>query len=205
MIEIEMRGTVKHFQRVAALTELHGRIDMLHLFVFGIEKTVGKDDTVETEGLQVRLVSEVTAISHACLPIRESLMDTLIHPIPDETAEHASVTVYLVPVVLQVAEGIAHAVSILTREHGPVVICALRYLQQSFPPGVLCPFLIRAFGDAGVEIIGLEARVEPADDIDTRRVGPSLCTFVMDKTRGIELMEPARHRCVVRSKATLIA
>ena len=208
------------------LTELHGRVDVLHLVVFGRERAVAHHYAVHAERFQVGLVAEVATIENWCFLCSSPFLIShfpflighyaLVHPVPDEAAEHARVAVHLVPVVLEVAQGVAHAVGILAGHDGALVVGALGNLEQAFPACILGALGIAAFGDARVQVFGLDAGVEARDDVDGGGVGGgaghvrlhrlrALCTLVVYEAGGVELVEPARHGGVVGTVAALVA
>ena len=71
--------------------------------------------------MQVGLVSEVAAVEHLLYHLASDfffLDNTLVHPVPDEAAEHARIRVDFVPIFLEVAKGVTHAVGIFAGQHG---------------------------------------------------------------------------------------
>ena len=96
-------------------------IDGLHLVVFRCQGAVAHHDAVHAESMQVGLVTEVSAVEHflhrlaSCLFLHD---DSLVHPVPDEAAEHPRMAVDFIPILFEVAEGIAHTMGIFTGQHG---------------------------------------------------------------------------------------
>ena len=103
-------------------------IDGLHLGQFGRPSTVGRDDSVveeiALEAVTDKLGGIVVVARH---PVVETILhphttqevggpiDRLVHPVPDATSDDIVVVRVLddVPVVLEVADGLAHGVGIL--------------------------------------------------------------------------------------------
>ena len=46
-----------------------------------------------------------------------------------------------------------------------MVTLALGNLQQTFPTGILCTFLVAALGDARIQVVLHDTRIEARDDI----------------------------------------
>ena len=182
----------------------------LYLVVFRGERAVAHHDAVQAKSLEVGLVAEVAAVKYAV-----ATHDALVYPVPDEAAKHAWMTVDFVPILLEVAEGVAHRMSVLTGEHGArttvgtnpcaTVAVTLGNLQEPFPTGILSPLLVAAFGDAGIEILLHHSGIEARDDIDSRGVWIALGTLIVNGACGVELVEPSRHRSMVGTVATLVA
>ena len=97
-----------------------------------------------------------------------------------------------------------------------MVTLALGNLQQTLPACILGTLLVAALSDARIEVVLHHPGVEPRDDIDRLRVGLrtahvrcdrgcALCTLVVYRACGVELMEPGRHGSVVGAIATLVA
>ena len=59
--------------------------------------------------MQIGLVAKIATVVNNPL----WLDDALVYPVPDEATEHALVRANLVPILLEIAQGVAHAVSIL--------------------------------------------------------------------------------------------
>ena len=82
---------------------------------------------------------------------------------------------------------------------------ALGDFEQSLPTGVLCTLGVATLWDAGIQVLLFDTRIEARDDVDRRRVGVALCTFIVYGTCGVELVEPGRHSGVVGAIAALVA
>ena len=113
--------------------------------------------------------------------------------------------------------------SIFAGEHGArtsvradprtAVSWALGYFEQSLPSGILRTLGIATLWDAWVKVFLLDTRIEARDDIDGRGVGNllsltrivTLCTFIVNGTCGVELVQPGGHSSLVRTIATLVA
>ena len=59
--------------------------------------------------MQVGLVAKIATVEDNPL----WLDNALIYPVPDEATKHALVRANLVPILLEITQGVAHAVSIL--------------------------------------------------------------------------------------------
>ena len=98
-------------------SELYVLMYVLSLIVMRMWHTVGSDEAVEAEWSVVRLVAEVAAIGE----VGERVSGyALVHPIPDGSAYDAWVGVDNIPVFAEIAEGIAHGMSIFTHKQGAV-------------------------------------------------------------------------------------
>ena len=81
---------------VAAFTyKLKWLIHMLHLIVVGMGGAVGRQQAIDTEGIEVGLVAKVTSVC----PI-SVLFKSLVHPIPNGGSDNATVVVDDVPILL---------------------------------------------------------------------------------------------------------
>ena len=120
---------ISHIYLVAIAVELDGRIDFLHLFVFWCGLAVAHYHTVEAERLEVGLVTKVATVGNLHLrggtrtltvwtAPHAVAVDALVNPVPKESAEHMGVRVELIPIVLEVAQGIAHAMAVLAGHDG---------------------------------------------------------------------------------------
>ena len=173
---------VYDIDRVAVLAELHRGIDMLDLVILGSQFAVALDDTVQAERLKVRLVAEISAISHPttvtgrlfagrfcnCAFRRDN--DSLVNPVPNEAAEHTRIGINLVPILLEIAECVTHTVGIFRCEDRALVEyraidrllipLALRYAEQEFPTRILGTFLVTSLRHSRIEILLHHTRIE---------------------------------------------
>ena len=160
-IVVEMAGGI-HEQGsdlAVGVIKPDGGIHRLHLLVFGRGLAVAAHDAFHAEGLEVGHVAEVAAVGcHAlALPFHEN---AFVGPFPDKSTEHPGVTVDLVPVFLEVAEGIAHGMGIFAGDHGALVGGVAGDGEQTFPTGVLRTFHV-VVSHTGVEVFVLGAGIEP--------------------------------------------
>ena len=86
---------------VTLLNELQGLIHILHLVVVRMRCAVWSQQSVDAEGIEVRLVAIVTTISPK-LSIAIFLQKSLVHPVPDGSADDATVGIDDIPILLQV-------------------------------------------------------------------------------------------------------
>ena len=146
--------------------ELNWRIDMAYLMVLGCQGAVTAHDTVKAESLEVRLVVEVASVKHLAIAY-----DTLVDPVPDESSEHTGIGVNLIPVLLEIPQGVAHAVGVFRGEDRACVChtveisarefpLSLGYCKQMLPSCILGAFLVRALWNAGVKILVHDTWVE---------------------------------------------
>ena len=102
---------------VTLLHELQGLIHILHLVVVRMRCAVGSQQSVDAEGIEVRLVAIVTTISPK-LSIAIFLQKSLVHPVPDSSTDDATVGIDDIPILLQVTHRVTHSVSIFAGYHG---------------------------------------------------------------------------------------
>ena len=115
--------------------------------------------------------------------------------------------VNLVPILLEIAQRITHRVGIFARQDRARIIFPLGNLQQTLPAGILGTLCIGTLGDARIQIIGLHARIETADDIDRCRIGAAANTlrpFVMHRTCRVKIVQPGRDGGKIGTIAALI-
>src|SRR5215475_9231638 len=91
-------------------------INLLHLPIFGRKRPVGSDDAFKAKRPKVRDVSEISTVRNELLTVAAFLVKPLVAPFPNETAEQSRVRVDLVPIILEVADGVAHGMGVLTCE-----------------------------------------------------------------------------------------
>ena len=97
--------------------------------------------------------------------------------------------------------------SILTCHYGTIVIVTLGNLKQPFPTGILRTFLIFTFGNTGIKIVLFQPGIKTADHINSHRIGSAihpLRPFIMNRTGGIEVVQPSGNSSKVRTVPTLI-
>ena len=87
--------------------------------------TVGSNDAVAAEVIVVGIVAKSAAIIHVGGRL-SPFAHALIHPVPDATAYHAlALELDVVPIFLQVSDGVAHGVSIFAKEEGTTLQVSL--------------------------------------------------------------------------------
>ena len=152
-----------------------------HLLQLGqrrFERAVGEHQAVVGERSVVGLVTEVAAVGPEAAPVGQWPTQALVDPVPHEAASQAGMPANGVPVLDEVAGGVAHRVRVLAHDHRPVV-----------DP-------IR-FGDERVD-----ARVHRSDHVDARCVAGRV---VVDGTTRIVAVHPGRRRVVGGPVAALVA
>ena len=91
-------------------------IHLLDLEELWRDVTVGGDDAVATEVVVVGIVAEAAAVVHVCRRLTP-FAQALVHPVPDAATYHAfALELNVVPVFLQVANGVAHGVGVFAEE-----------------------------------------------------------------------------------------
>ena len=88
-------------------------INVLHFKVARFRRAVRQDGAVEYELAAVGMVVEVAAVGEHPLPVRQGLVQALVHPVPDGAAHDAVGRFNSLPVVRQVAHGVHHVVRVL--------------------------------------------------------------------------------------------
>ncbi|CCY64304.1 putative uncharacterized protein [Prevotella sp. CAG:1124] len=104
-------------------------------------------------------------------------------------------TVYFVPVFLEVSHGVTHRVGVFAGKDGTVIVGLLRYRKEPFPACVLGAFHVVVL-HSGIEILFLYARIEAAYHVNGGRVFAvrALSAFVMYKTCRVIFLHPG-SRC----------
>ena len=211
-----MRMMILHPDLIPFLSYPHRCINMLYLLILSRYRAVGEDHAVQTEGFKIRLITEITAIEHV---VGSRSIDTLVNPVPDKAASHAGMTVYLLPIFLEITQRITHTMGIFTGKHRTIIVLSHRNIQQMFPSGILRSLLVRTFGNARIQILSLYTGIETAQDIHTVRVSlikvllvqalrwliRRLSTFIMYQSRWVEGMKPACHGCMIGTETALVA
>ena len=127
-----------------------------------VRSPVRADQSIDAETAVVGHVAEITAVQEVILlsvAVSQPYAQSLVHPVPDGGAADAPVSVDYVPVLLEIAAGIAHGMGILPHHEGFVVYSGRFPLQ-----------------DVGIEVtvvpnVGIRAVavIEDGDGIDTAR------------------------------------
>ena len=113
---------------VGHLLEIHILIHLLHLLQLGCHLTLRGDDAVAAEVLVVGEVAESAAIIEVVGRLAP-LAQALIYPVPDAAAYHAlALKLDIVPILLQVADGVAHSVGIFAQEIGAALLAGVSIL-----------------------------------------------------------------------------
>ena len=128
---------------------MEGLIDMLHFVIVGMWLAVRSYDAVDEETAVVGLVAEVAAVGPELIRLQgqgcgvaqgravDGLCESLVSPVPDGGADDGGVGIDDVPVLLEVAHGVAHGMAVLA--HHEWSVCD-------------------AFGDA-LHLVGVEVAV----------------------------------------------
>ena len=213
VIHLGMSVTWQRLHLSVLIDEIDGGIYSLHLLIFRGGLTSGAHHALDTESLQVGRILKVTAIDrHTHRQEGEALVElvgddnTLVGPLPDKTAQHTWMTVDLIPVLLEITQGITHHMGILTGKYRTVIRSLTGDRQQSFPPGILRTLHIIIL-HTGIQVFILRTGIEAGDDIHIGRVVMvrTLCTLVMNEACRIILMNPCGSHGEVGSPPCLIA
>ena len=101
---------------VTLLYELQGLVHILHLVVVRMRCAVGCQQTIDAEGIEVRLVAIVATIRPKSL-ITFFLQESLVHPVPDGSTYNAAIGIDHIPVFLQITHRVTHGVGVFTGNH----------------------------------------------------------------------------------------
>ena len=97
---------------------------LMHFLCFvvvGMRYAIRRDESVDAERPVVGLVAEIAAIGKEFFVRRIAAhVKSLVNPIPDGTANDAGVGIDDVPILAEVAEGVAHGVGVFAHEEGAV-------------------------------------------------------------------------------------
>ena len=156
---------------ITLLQELQRLIDILYLVIMRMGLAIGGYQTIDTESIEVWLVAEITTIG-----IIAVFKQSLIHPIPDGSTDNAGVGIDHIPILLQIATGVAHGMGILAHHEGFVGHCL----------GIL------------LQVVGIEIAVIPDATVTTVAV-------VEWRAGGVERLHLVVHRLDVRAYPTLVA
>ncbi len=159
---------------------MHGLVDLAHLEVVGVRRAVRRDEAVEQEVDVARRPRRpvVAAVRPERAPVGGARREPLVHPVPDEAALQLGMRIDHVPVVLQVADAVAHRVRVFAHDERPVAP-RLHVRQQP-----------------------LDRRVHRRDEV---RVRPLAGPLVHHRPRGVAPVDPGRGRHVVHAVARLVA
>ena len=182
-----------------ALVERHILIDLLQLIELGAPRAVGIDDTIVDE---VALVGSV-GIVVTCAVLVEAVLhevtahdilrshDRLVDPVPYATTDAILAALEDVPVLLEVAQRVAHGVVVLTHEErllGPVAIgLRLHFIERRIHAA---PHL----GSCGATGVGGTLVV---DDAVVERLHEGEGGVVVGAIAALVAKAPEHHRRVV--------
>ena len=138
--------------------DMDGLVGVLDLVGARVVIAVGGDEAVAVEVVVVRLVAEVAAVGEP-LAALVGLPDGLVDEIPDEAALHRRILPHEIPVVLDVAVGVAHRVRVLAEDK--------RLLRAALHVLLDVPRM-RVHRALDVAVVGI------------------LCALVLDRTRGVD-------------------
>ena len=160
LVEVVSRiAILQHEGSGSRLAELDILINSLHLQEFRGDAAVGRDDAVAAEVIVVGHVAEGAAeVEFAVTCPRHH--DGLVHPVPDAAANHAlTVVLDIVPILRQIADGVAHRMGIFAKDEGlvgTVTVHLLHLLKGRIHPGVHVRHLILAFVMHGTAVQGFD-------------------------------------------------
>ena len=147
LLDIGKVETVFH-QKLAGrgIEHLEGYV-LVGIFNFrhrGMGRAVGIDDSVAEEIAVARGIHAiVAAVSIVFHPMLVFLQETLVHPVPDETALKVRILVNRLPLVVEATRRVSHRVGILRRNDGTVA---------SLAPNLLKPVGIGILGNIHIGI-----------------------------------------------------
>ena len=111
-----------------------GTVDILVFHQAGAGSSVGIYQTIDTEVAVMGPFTAISAVQVLCLAVlRNTGVDCVVTPLPDETAAHDVMLLDELPVVFQVAGAVAHGVCIFAHQEGLVrvgVQITLQTLQR---------------------------------------------------------------------------
>ena len=109
-------------------------VHLAHLVEGRLGRVVGEEDAVHAEHAAVGLVAEVASVGPVAVArLRVIVVDGLVHPVPDGGAAEEVGRFDGVPVVHQVAHGVAHRVGVLRHVEGVLDVVLARH--GSLHPG----------------------------------------------------------------------
>ena len=114
--------------------DFHVLIDVLYLGHRRVRGPVWRDDSVAVEiAVARRVLTVVTAVRPVHSAVAVGLVESLVDPVPDETALEVRIFIDVLPLAVKRAVGIAHRVGIF-RRHDRLRVAALSHLVK--PLGV---------------------------------------------------------------------
>ena len=156
---------------VCSSDKLQRLIYMLHLIIMGMRLAVRSNDAVDTELTVVGFVAKVTTVEEYAV-----FFYSLVHPVPNGGTNDTGVGINDVPVLLQIATGIAHGVGIFAHHKG----------------------LVAHFLCLAIQFIGIEIAVVPD-------IGIAAVAVVEGRTGGVECLHLMVHGLDVGALGTLVA
>jgi len=150
--------------------------------------TVGKDQAVDAEILVIDRVAEITTVGPVFNTIFIDLSDTLVDPVPNKAALQTVVAFDGFPILLEIADAVAHGVGIFAHDKGPVV---------GFIFGIsddFCDLRVHRAAQVSGDMTTLPI-------LGTHTDG----TFVVNDTIGVIAANKTSHRVVVGAVAALVA
>ena len=93
-------------------------INLLHLEILRLRREVGPHDAVHAEHAVVGLVAEIAAIAPVLRAVGGVVVDGLVHPVPDGTAYKEVGTLYGVPIIHKISDGISHRMGVFRNMEG---------------------------------------------------------------------------------------
>src|SRR4030043_1869948 len=152
-------------------------INLLDLVGLGCYRPVGKQDPVAAEALLLAAGVKIVGTAVITASSREHFLHSLVRPIPYRASLELGVALDRVPVILEVAERIPHAVGILAHDERAVR-------------------LLLGIGDDF-----FDTGIHRAVDISVR---PELSPLIVDRAGWVAAVEPFARRLEVRAVARLI-
>jgi hypothetical protein len=116
--------------------EVHILIDAFDLPIGRLNSPIRKNDAVEIEVAARRYAGRtvVAAVSPVAFAVLVVLYESLVDPVPDESAGEDVMLVDDLPVISQVAGAVAHRMGVFDQDKRPVVMCLGVLLEIPVPP-----------------------------------------------------------------------
>ena len=173
--ESRVEEVVAVFQSVNLLPVCHAfpylqrLVHPYHLGGVGVGLAIGGDNAVGAEGVVVANAGQAAQVAAHGIPFSILPWETLVHPVPDESALQLRVAVDGVPVAGESAHAVAHGVAVLSHDIRPVI-----------------PFggslIITTCGSPAVFREVVQCGVHHLDDV---RVPVQHCPFIGDGASGV--------------------
>ena len=128
-VQIGEAVAVVQRQRIVTLAlDGHVLVHLFHLFQLGRHLAIARHNAVAAEVGIVGMVVEAASVVQVVV-VFAIFAQALVHPVPDASANHPLAFKFnVVPVFLQVADGVAHGMGIFAQEEGSVLLALVLVL-----------------------------------------------------------------------------